>query len=74
MKICTTGCLLDWGYIKNHDRLRTVDLSRPKELDADPKAIQQTDFIGQLKKLRNNDNNVKSMFILSILEKSKKQD
>ena len=35
----TTGCLLDYEYIKNHYRLIAVDLSRQKELDADPKAI-----------------------------------
>ena len=28
------------------------DLSRQKELDADPKAIQQIKFVGQLKKPR----------------------
>ena len=33
----TTGCLLDYEYIKNHYRLMAVDLSRQKELDADPK-------------------------------------
>ena len=37
----TTGCLLDYDCIKNHYRLIAVDLSRQKELDADPKAIQQ---------------------------------
>ena len=35
---------------KNHYRLIAVDLSRQKELDADPKAIQQIEFVGQLKK------------------------
>ena len=43
----TTGCLLDYDYIKNHYRLIAVDLSRQKELDADPKAIQQIKFVGQ---------------------------
>ena len=43
----TTGCLLDYDYIKNHYRLIAVDLSRPKELDADPKAIQEIEFVGQ---------------------------
>ena len=47
----TPGCLLDYGYIKNHYRLIAVDLSRQKELDADPKAIQQIELIGKLKKL-----------------------
>ena len=26
----TTGCLLDYGYIKNHYRLTAIDLSRQK--------------------------------------------
>ena len=34
-----------WFY-KNHYRLIAVDLSRQKELDADPKAIQQIEFVG----------------------------
>ena len=45
----TARCLLDYGYIKNHYRLVAVDLSRQKELDADFKAIQEIEFIGQLK-------------------------
>ena len=48
----TTRCLLNYDYIKNHYRLIAVDLSRQKELDADPKAIQQIEFVGQLKKLQ----------------------
>ena len=44
----TTGCLLDYDYIKNHHRLIAVDLSKQEELDADPNEIQQTEFIGQL--------------------------
>ena len=35
----TTGYLLDQEYNKNYFRLIAVDLSRPKELDADTKAI-----------------------------------
>ena len=42
----TTGCLLGHDYMKNHYRLMAVDLSRQKELDADPKAIQQIEFVG----------------------------
>ena len=42
----TTGCLLDYDYIKNHYRLIAIDLSRQKELDADLKAIQQLEFVG----------------------------
>ena len=29
----TTGCLLDYNYIKNNYRLIAIDLSRQKELD-----------------------------------------
>ena len=35
----TTGCLLDYDYVKNNYRLIAVDLSRQKKLDADPEAI-----------------------------------
>ena len=38
-------------YKKNNHGLSTVDLSRQNELDSGPKAIQQIEFIGQLKKL-----------------------
>ena len=37
----TTGCLLDYDYIKHHYRFIADDLSRQKELDTDPKAIQK---------------------------------
>ena len=38
--------MLDHDYIKNHSRLIAVDLSRQKELDADPKEIQQVELVG----------------------------
>ena len=44
----TTGCLLNYEYIKNHYRLTAVDLSRQNELDADPKVIQEIEFVRQL--------------------------
>ena len=62
---------MDYDYIKNHYRLIAVDLSRQKELDADPKAIQQIVFVRQLK---NPDDAIVangSMFVLTILEKMK---
>ena len=70
MKIILLDASLDYYYMKNHYRLIAVDLSRQKELDADPKSVQQVEFVGQLKKL-NADDNVKSMFIFTILEKIK---
>ena len=40
----TTGSLLDYDYFEKHYKLVAVDLSKQKELDADPRAIQQIEF------------------------------
>ena len=40
----TTGSLLDFNYFDEHYKLVAVDLSKQKELDADPGAIQQIEF------------------------------
>ena len=40
----TTGSSLDYNYFKKHYKLVAVDLSKQKELDADPRAIQQIEF------------------------------
>ena len=40
----TTGSLLDYNYFTSHYKLVAVDLSKQKELDADPRAIQQIEF------------------------------
>ena len=48
-------------------------MSWQKELDADPKAIQQIEFVGQLK---NSDDQIvanESMLVLTILEKIKER-
>ena len=62
----TTGCLLDYAYFKDNYRLIAVDLSKQKDLDVDPRAIQQIVFQGVVggavgKKIR----------LYPILEKSK---
>ena len=44
----TTDCLLHYQYFNDHYQLIAVDLSKQKELDADPKAIQQIEFYGNL--------------------------
>ena len=44
----TTGCLLDYQYLKDHYQSVAVDISKQKELDADPRAIQQIEFYGKL--------------------------
>ena len=40
----TTGCLLDYQYFSDHYQLTAVDLSKQKELDADPRAIQKIEL------------------------------
>ena len=40
----TTGSLLDFNYFDKHYKLVAVDLSTQKELDADPRAVQQIEF------------------------------
>ena len=57
-----TGCLLDYDYFKKNYTLIAVDLSKQRELDTDPRAIQHIEFIGMLKTRSN---------VFTILEKSK---
>ena len=40
----TAGSLLNYNYFKKHYKVVAVDLSKQKELDADPRAIQQIEF------------------------------
>ena len=40
----TTGSLLDYNYFDKYYKLVAVDLSKQKELDADPRAFQQIEF------------------------------
>ena len=48
-----TGCLLDYTYFKKYYRVVAVDLSKQQALDADPKAIQQINFIANLDRAGN---------------------
>ena len=58
----TRGSLLDYDYFKKLYKLVAVDLSKQKELNADPRAIQQIEF----KYILETDSN-----IYWVLEKSK---
>ena len=40
----TRGSLLDFNYFDKHYKLVALDLFKQKELDADPRAIQQVEF------------------------------
>ena len=44
----TTGSLLDYNYFNNYYKVIAIDLSKQQGLDADPKAIQQINFTGNL--------------------------
>ena len=44
----TTGCLLDYCYLKENYKMIAVDLSKQQALDADPRAIQQINFTANL--------------------------
>ena len=59
-----TGCLLDYHYLKENYKLIAIDLSKQYALDADQKAIQHTNFTGNLDRLE-------SGWMIFILEKVK---
>ena len=69
---CTTGCLLNHECIKNYFKLIALYLCKQKELDADPKAIEQIEFAEKLKNTDGeNVDGTQSMFVLAISEKIK---
>ena len=49
----TTGCFLDYIYFKNYYKMIAINLSKQQSLDADPKAIQQTNFRANLDRAGN---------------------
>ena len=62
----TTGCLLDYSYIKEHYKVITIGLSKQQALDADLKANQQIDFIANLAQ----DGNIIMLFITEEAKKT----
>ena len=46
----TAGCLLDYNYFKNYYKMIAIDLTKQQALDGDPKAIQQINCTGNLKR------------------------
>ena len=60
----TTGCLLNYQYIKDYYKMIVIALSKQQALDADPRAIQQINFTANLDRARNTR-------IYFILEKAK---
>ena len=44
----TAGCLLDYSYFKENYKMIAKDLSKQQALDANPRAIQQINVMGNL--------------------------
>ena len=44
----TIGCLLDYDCFNKYYKMIAIDVSKQEALDADPKAIQQINFTGNL--------------------------
>ena len=69
----TTGCLLNYGYIKNHFKLEAIGVKRQNKLDSDVKAIQEIEFFRQF----NNDyvlstDETQSKFVIKIFRKNQR--
>ena len=44
----TTGCLLNCSYFNKLYKMMVIDSRKQQALDADPKAVQQTNFTGNI--------------------------
>ena len=49
----TTECSLDYRYFKEYYEMIAIDLRKQQKLDAEPKPIQQTNFIRNLDRNEN---------------------
>ena len=60
----TVGCLLCDNYFKNYYKMIELDLRKQQALDADPKAIQEINFNGNIEQ--------QETFFFSLLKKRKR--
>ena len=60
----TTGCLLHYNYFNNYYKMIAIALSKQQELDADPKAIQQINFTGNLNRDEKKNDDIIMFFII----------
>ena len=63
----TTGCLLDYPYVKDSYKMIAVDFSKQQALEADPRAKQQINFTANL----NGAGNTRIYFILKEAKETK---
>ena len=52
------------NYFKDYYKMKAVDLNKLQELDADPKAIQQINFTGNLNRSEDANDNRTMFFII----------
>ena len=52
--------MLDYPYFKDHYTMLAIDLSKQQALDADPRAIQQINFMANLDR----DGNTTTFFVI----------
>ena len=67
---------MNYEHIKSCYKVIAFDLSVKKEIDPNPKAIQQTEYVSQLKNTNSvnaGGDSAESMFVLTILEKKIKK-
>ena len=51
--IYTTGCLLEYAYLKDSYKMIAIDPSKQQALDADPRAIRQINFTANIDRAGN---------------------
>ena len=60
----TTSCLLDYPYFKESYKIIAIELSKQQILDSNPRAIEQTNFTGNLDRA----GNTRIYFILDLIQ------
>ena len=59
-----TGYLLDHNYLKDYYKMIAIDLSKQQALHADPKAMQQINFTGNINRGEDVNYNTTMFFII----------
>ena len=67
---CTIGCILDYNYFNNYYKMIATDISKQQALDADPKAIRQINFTGNLNRGEDVNDNTILLFIIEELRET----
>ena len=69
----TTGCLLDYNYFNEYYKMTAINLMKQQGHDADPNAIQQINFAGNLNRKNNKSQDINdNTAIFFIIEEARK--